>query len=148
MSATGHIFMVNTEAEPTELLASPDYPWWLCQEELGGTMIEFQNKHCLNGKWFHLRCVGLNQTDIPAGAWFCCVDCKKSHLGKEQLQMPLFVCEIRLMSGQLINELFPDCTRSCFPQVVLHRRGSDRIYEMGCLFVAMGQNVRFIVLCH
>ena len=66
MSATGHIFMVNTEAEPTELLASPDYPWWLCQEELGGTMIEFQNKHCLNGKWFHLRLCGTQSNRHPS----------------------------------------------------------------------------------
>ena len=28
----------------------------------------------------------------------------------------LFVCGISLTSGQLINELFPDCTRSCFSQ--------------------------------
>ena len=34
----------------------------------------------------------------------------------------LFVCGISLTSGQLINELFPDCTRSCFSQVVLCRR--------------------------
>ena len=29
----------------------------------------------------------------------------------------LFVCGISLTSGQLIIELFPDCTRSCFSQV-------------------------------
>ena len=52
------------------------------------------------------------------------------------------------MSGQLINELFSDCTRSCFSQVVLSRRGGDRIYEMRCLFVAVGLNARFIVLPH
>ena len=50
----------------------------------------------------------------------------------------LFVCGISLMSGQLISELFPDCTRSCFLQVVLRRRGGDRIYEMRCPFVAVG----------
>ena len=60
----------------------------------------------------------------------------------------LFVCGIGLTSGQLINEFFPDCTRSCFSQVVLRRRGSDRIYEMRCLFVAVGLNARFIVLPH
>ena len=54
----------------------------------------------------------------------------------------LFVCGISLTSGQLINELFPDCTRSCFSQVVLRRRGGDRIYEMRCLFVAVGLNAR------
>ena len=31
----------------------------------------------------------------------------------------LFVCGISLTSGQLINKLFPDCTRYCFLQVVL-----------------------------
>ena len=51
----------------------------------------------------------------------------------------LFVCGISLTSGQLINELFPDCTRSCFSQVLLCRCGSDRIYEMRWLFVAVGQ---------
>ena len=60
----------------------------------------------------------------------------------------LFVCGISLTSGQLISELFPDCTRSCFSQVVLRRRGGDRIYEMRCLFVAVGPNARFIVLPH
>ena len=60
----------------------------------------------------------------------------------------LFVCGITLTSGQLVNELFPDCTRSCFSQVVLRRRGGDRIYEMRCLFVAVGPNARFIVLPH
>ena len=44
----------------------------------------------------------------------------------------LFVCGISLTSGQLFNELFPDCTRSCFSQVLRH------IYEMRCLFVAVG----------
>ena len=60
----------------------------------------------------------------------------------------LFVCGISLTSGQLIIELFPDCTRSCFSQVVSRRRGGDRIYEMRCLFVAVGLNARFIVLPH
>ena len=60
----------------------------------------------------------------------------------------LFVCGISLTSGQLFNELFPDCTRSCFSQVVLRSRGGERIYEMRCLFVAVGPNARFIVLPH
>ena len=42
----------------------------------------------------------------------------------------LFVCGISLTSRQLINQLFPDCTRSCFSKVILCRRGGDRIYEM------------------
>ena len=60
----------------------------------------------------------------------------------------LFVCGISLTPGQLINELFPDCTRSCFSQVVLRCRGGDRIYEKRYLFVAVGPNARFIVLPH
>ena len=60
----------------------------------------------------------------------------------------LFVCGISLTSGQLIIELFPDCTRSCFSPVVSRRRGGDRIYEMRCLFVTVGLNARFIVLPH
>ena len=35
----------------------------------------------------------------------------------EYLDVCLFVCGISLTSGQLISELFPDCTRSCFSQV-------------------------------
>ena len=58
----------------------------------------------------------------------------------------LFVCGISLTSGQLVSELFPDCTRSCFLQVVLRLRGGDRIYEMRCLYIAVGLNARFIVL--
>ena len=60
----------------------------------------------------------------------------------------LFVCGISLTSGQPFDELFPDCTRSCFSQVLLRRRGGDRIYEMRCLFVAVGLNALFIVLLH
>ena len=55
-----------------------------------------------------------------------------------------FVCGISLTSGQLVSELFPDCTRSCFSQIVLRHRG----YEMRCLFVAVGPNAGFIVLPH
>ena len=60
----------------------------------------------------------------------------------------LFVCGVSLTSGQLIIVLFPDCTRSCFSQVVLRRRGGDHIYEMRCLFVAVGLNALSIVLPH
>ena len=60
----------------------------------------------------------------------------------------LFVCGVSLTSGQLVSELFPDCTRSCFSQVVLRHRGGDRIYEMRSLFVAVGLSARFIVLPH
>ena len=68
----------------------------------------------------------------------------KAYMGR----VCLFVCGISLMSGQLFNELFPDCTRSCFSQVVSRRRGGDRIDEMRCPFVAVGLNAPFIVLPH
>ena len=66
----------------------------------------------------------------------------------ETWSFTLFVFGISLTSGQLINELFPECTRSCFSQVVLCHRGSDRIYQMRCLFVALGPNACFIALPH
>ena len=56
----------------------------------------------------------------------------------------MFVCGISLTSSQLFNEFFPGCTRTYFSQVVSRRRGGDRIYEMRCLFVAVGPNARFI----
>ena len=65
-----------------------------------------------------------------------------------QSNRAFFVCLISLTSGQLINELLTDCTRSCFSQVVLRRRCDDHIYEIRCLFVAVGLNARFIVLPH
>ena len=68
--------------------------------------------------------------------------------GEAEMGECLFVCGISLTSGQLFSELFPDCTRSCFSQVVLPHRGGDRMYEMRCLFVAVGPSARFIVLPH
>ena len=73
---------------------------------------------------------------------------RKTRTRNKQEILGLFVCGISLTCGQLINELFPDCTRSYFSQVVSCRRGGDRIYEMRCLFVAVGLNARFIVLPH
>ena len=73
---------------------------------------------------------------------------KAMGMGNTPNKVCFFVCGISLTSGQLIIELFPDCTRSCFSQVVLRRRGGDRIYEMRCLFVAVGPNARFMVLPH
>ena len=69
-------------------------------------------------------------------------------LEKIKVEDVIFVCGISLTSGQLINELFPDCTRSCFSQVLLRHKGSDLIYEMNCLFVAVGVNALFIVMPH
>ena len=60
----------------------------------------------------------------------------------------LFVCGISLTSGQLVSELFPDCLKVKLFTLVLRHRGGDRIYEMRCLFVAVGPNTRFIVLPH
>ena len=70
------------------------------------------------------------------------------NIPKDNILADLFVCGTSLTSGQLVSELFPDCTKSCFSQVVLRRRGGDPIYEMRCLFVAVGPNARFIVLPH
>ena len=74
--------------------------------------------------------------------------CRSLLCGFFLINFNLFVCGISLTSGQLFNELFPDCTRSCFSQVVSRRRGGDHIYEMRCPFVAVGPNARFIVLPH
>ena len=75
-------------------------------------------------------------------------NCRGIMANREELELCLFVCGISLASGQLISELFPDCTRSCFSQVVSRRRGVDRIYEMRCLFVAVGLNTSVIVMLH
>ena len=74
--------------------------------------------------------------------------CRESEGSWPRSEFCLFVCGISLTSGQLVIELFPNCTRSCFSQVVLRRRGGDCIYEMRCLFVAVEPNARFIVLPH
>ena len=66
----------------------------------------------------------------------------------EQRFVCLFVFGVSLTSGQLINELFPDCLKVKLFALVLRHRGGDRIYEMRCLFVAVGPNARFIVLPH
>ena len=43
---------------------------------------------------------------------------------------------------------FQTASRSYFSQVVLGHRGGDHIYELRCLFVALGPNALFIVLPH
>ena len=88
--------------------------------------------------------IALGDNDL---AFFCFVDGAVLDIHARYV-VCLFVCGISLTSSQLVSELFPDCTRSCFSQVVLRRRGNDRIYEMRCLFVAVGPNARFIVLSH
>ena len=53
------------------------------------------------------------------------------------------------MSAQLINELFPDCLKvKLVAQVLTFSVLGDRIYEIWCLFVAVGLNALFIVLPH
>ena len=69
-------------------------------------------------------------------------------LHMQPVQVPPYCFVMASTSGQLVSELFPDCTRSCFSQVVLRPRGGDRIYEMRCQVVAVGPNARFIVLPH
>ena len=76
------------------------------------------------------------------------INCSKFWNSSTMCDADCFVCGISLTSGQLVSELFPDCTRSCFSQVVLRRRGGDPIYEMRCLFVAVGPDAPFIVLPH
>ena len=71
------------EGEGAGIAPETDYPWCLCQEELGGTMIQCDNKHCLNGQWFHLRCVELNDAEVPLGDWFCSANCAKIQLGQK-----------------------------------------------------------------
>ena len=61
----------------------------------------------------------------------------------------LFVCGISLTSSQLIVSSLQTLPQDhAFSQVVLRHRGSDRIYEMRCLFVAVGLNALFIGLPH
>ena len=58
---TNAIFMpVNTE----DVLAAPDndgsdFPWCLCKENCGGTMIFCDNPSCPRGEWFHVDCLDL-----------------------------------------------------------------------------------------
>ena len=77
---------------------------------------------------------------------------KKVHLYKQRKisweeRKENFVCAFSLMSGQLITVLsrLPQghvlCTRFSY-------RSGDRIYEIRCLFVAVGLNAPFIVLPH
>ena len=64
------------------------------------------------------------------------------------LQLPTFGSNFASLSDQLINELFPDCLKVKLFALVLRHRGGDRIYEMRCLFVAVGPNAHFVVLPH
>ena len=101
-----------------------------------------QFRHYLLGRKFKMR------MDHVSLKWLMRFRDAEAMVGRWVLYLSLFVCGISLTSGQLSNELFPDCTRSCFSQVVSRRRGGDRIYEMRGLFVAVGPNARFIVLPH
>ena len=57
------------------------------------------------------------------------------------------------MFSQLISEFFPDCLKVMLFTPCFVQKGSDRIYKMRCLFVAVGPNARFNLLlpeitCH
>ena len=56
--------------------------------------------------------------------------CTEANVQRSGTIWSLFVCGISLTSGQLITELFPDCTRSCFSQVVLRRRHCTKYHDM------------------
>ena len=52
----------------------------------------------------------------------------------------LFVCGISRPANSSLSSFLTASRSSCFSQVVLRHRGVDRIYEMRCLFVAVGLN--------
>jgi len=53
--------------------------WCFCKEDRGGGMIGCDGKSC-EIKWFHLTCLGMTESSIPKGKWFCptCKDKRKS----------------------------------------------------------------------
>ena len=49
-----------------DILAAPDtdeseFPWCLCKENCGGTMIFCDNPSCPKGEWFHIDCLDLSE---------------------------------------------------------------------------------------
>ena len=38
-----------------------DFPWCICKENCGGTMIFCDNALCPKGEWFHVDCLDLNE---------------------------------------------------------------------------------------
>ena len=43
--------------------------WCFCKDR-GGGMIGCDGKSC-QMKWFHLTCLGMSESSIPKGKWFC-----------------------------------------------------------------------------
>ena len=68
---------------------------------------------------------------------------KEAELNK----LRLFVCGSSLTSNQLFRALYRLPQGYAFTLVLCHR-GSDQIYEMRCLLVAVGLYALFIVLRH
>ena len=46
------------------------------------------------------------------------------------------------------HQFFPDCLKCTLFALVLHHESGDKIYEIRCLFVAVGLNACFTVLPH
>ena len=57
----------------------------------------------------------------------------------------LFVGLVKRLASSSVSS-FQTAQGHAFSQVVLRSRGGNRIYEMRCLFVAVGRNALFIVL--
>ena len=97
-------YRTKQQKEPTIVTQVPDYPW----QKVSSDLFSFDGEsYFLVGDYFSKF---VEYT-------------KLSHT-----QRLFVVCGIGLTSSQLFNELFPDCTRSCFLQVVLRHRGGDCIY--------------------
>ena len=44
--------------------------WCYCREDKGGEMIGCDGKSC-SIIWYHLECLGMTQSSVPRGKWFC-----------------------------------------------------------------------------
>lgn len=55
--------MIFESTNRDDILRAPDdineFPWCICKENTGGTMIFCDNKKCPRGEWFHLDCLDL-----------------------------------------------------------------------------------------
>ena len=62
----------------------------------------------------------------------------------------LFVCGISLTSGQLVSELFSDCTRSCVSQGQMIKKGyfSIKVYRILGSFEAISVISRVHLICN
>ena len=61
------------KAEPVPASASCDKAEaCFCRKDSDDDTIQCDGPDCKNkDMWFHLGCVGLTQTDVPEGEWFC-----------------------------------------------------------------------------